>query len=127
MTNSKKTELRKKAEKILREKSLQNEAFYQESLETLIQELNIYQIELEHQNDELKKIQANLEKTNEQYLLLGVGKGRNQQPHGQHTNQINGGIGKQNQQVAFHGQVKGQTGNKQAKSQVEQGNNPKGD
>ncbi len=70
MKDLKYSELRKKAEKIVREKGVQNESYYQESLEKLIEELNIYQIELEHQNDELKQTQQNLESVNQKYTDL---------------------------------------------------------
>jgi PAS domain S-box-containing protein len=70
MAESKKSDLRVKAEKILSQRGIDNSEYNKESLEKLIEELNIYQIELEHQNDELKRTQEDLEKKNEKFTDL---------------------------------------------------------
>ncbi|MCB2195227.1 MAG: PAS domain S-box protein [Bacteroidetes bacterium] len=70
MEESKKNDLRVKAEKILRQRGIDNSEYNKESLEKLIEELNIYQIELEHQNDELKRTQQDLERKNEKFADL---------------------------------------------------------
>ena len=70
MRDLKYSELRKKAEKIVQEKGVQSESYYQENLEKLIEELNIYQIELEHQNEELLQTQDNLNHVNQKFTDL---------------------------------------------------------
>jgi PAS domain S-box-containing protein len=70
MDPMKSSELRRKAENIFKQKGYRPYDKYSESLEELLEELNIYHIELEHQNDELRRTQENLEKTKNKYLDL---------------------------------------------------------
>ncbi len=56
-----KSELRKKAQEILKQRGSINTELYSQSLEQLVQELSIYQIELEQQNEELRITQDKLE------------------------------------------------------------------
>jgi PAS domain S-box-containing protein len=66
----KKSELRKKAEKILHQRGVKDARLYALDLEQLVEELNVYQIELEHQNNEIQKTQERLEESLNMYLDL---------------------------------------------------------
>jgi PAS domain S-box-containing protein len=70
MNPLKSSELRKKAVDLMKQKGYRPYDKYSESLEELLEELNIYHIELEHQNDELRRAQQELEKTKNKYLDL---------------------------------------------------------
>lgn len=63
-------ELRKKAEEIFAERGSINPQTYINSIEKLIEELNIYQIELEMQNEELRKAQKDIEVSRKHYSDL---------------------------------------------------------
>ncbi len=52
--------LRKKAERILKQRGIADKNLYTKSLESLVEELSIYQIELEQQNQELQASQQDL-------------------------------------------------------------------
>ena len=68
--NDKSSRLRKKAEKILAQRGIDNPDLYKKDLESLVQELSIHQIELEQQNEELKRTQNELEISRDQYSDL---------------------------------------------------------
>ncbi len=68
--DNKSEELRKKAERMLKQKGVQDQALYHQDLESLVEELSIHQIELEQQNEELKRIQNELEISRNQYSEL---------------------------------------------------------
>lgn len=63
-------ELRKRAEKLLKDKNADTFKQYQDDVEKLMQELNVHQIELEMQNEELKKYNAQIIKEQEKYKEL---------------------------------------------------------
>jgi PAS domain S-box-containing protein len=63
-------DLRKKAERILKQKGIRNQELYNQDLESLVEELSIYQIELEHQNEELKRTRNELEISRNRYTDL---------------------------------------------------------
>ena len=62
--------LRRKAEKLLKNKQHYKASEYANDLESLVEELNIYHIELEHQNEALRVSQQEEEKAKERYLSL---------------------------------------------------------
>jgi PAS domain S-box-containing protein len=63
-------ELRSRAEKSLRRKSVVSRAYPDEDVEKLIQELRVHQIELEMQNEELRNAQAELAESRDRYFDL---------------------------------------------------------
>jgi PAS domain S-box-containing protein len=67
-------ELRKKAEKIVREKAAQSseklETLSPEETQQTLHELRVHQIELEMQNEELRRVQVNLDEAMERYFDL---------------------------------------------------------
>ena len=62
--------LRKKAERLLKQNGVKDPALYNKDLESLVEELSIHQIELEQQNEEMKRVQNELEISRDQYSDL---------------------------------------------------------
>lgn len=69
-SEDKKSGLRKKAEKILKQRGLKDSRLYALDLEQLVEELSIYQIELEQQNAEVQKSQQKAEESLKMYFDL---------------------------------------------------------
>ncbi len=65
-------DLRKKAEKVLKQKGSNQNLDYLSDVEKLVEELNIYQIELEMQNHELHASNEKLEQERKKYLELYI-------------------------------------------------------
>jgi PAS domain S-box-containing protein len=63
-------DLRSRAEKSLRRRSVDFRASHDEDVENLIQELRVHQIELEMQNEELRNAQAELAESRDRYFDL---------------------------------------------------------
>lgn len=70
MSIDKKTNLKKRIELVLKNKTTALESAYTKSLEELVEELKIYQYELEFQNDELQRVQLELEQSRNEYKQL---------------------------------------------------------
>ncbi|MDA3865261.1 MAG: PAS domain S-box protein [Salinivirgaceae bacterium] len=71
MNNKNKNDkLRAKAREILQKRGIKNEEYYKQSLESLIEELNIYQIELEQQNEELRQTHISMEANRQKFVDL---------------------------------------------------------
>jgi len=66
--HSKGDSLRKKAEKILSQKSKDLRKVHVEDIKRLIHELDVHQIELEMQNDELRRAQAEIGLSQAKYV-----------------------------------------------------------
>lgn len=64
------TELRKRAERLLKKRGIQKSEKYYEDLENLVEELSLHQIELELQNEELQETLKNLNTEKDKYREL---------------------------------------------------------
>ncbi|MBN2892736.1 MAG: PAS domain-containing protein [Bacteroidales bacterium] len=69
-TDDKYTELRLKAETVLKKKGIENPEKFYEDVEKLVEELNVHQIELEMQNQELQHTTQRLQAEQNKYFDL---------------------------------------------------------